>query len=121
VRSEHQDPVQIAEVFFTMSGTYAQANNSQVSAVDVMIENSRRNGKTVTLVDAMGGQPARLTSNPKLFMAMKTVAVSTNDITFELTLGATEGTVDHATEHTDATAIGAQDTPFSVLVSFTEA
>lgn len=107
--------LQVAQVLFTVSGTYAQADNGILSGVDALIENSRRNGKAVTLVDAMCGHPATKASDPTAILAMKTVAVSTNDVTFEITDG------DFATEFADATAVPAQARPFALLVSFTEA
>ena len=105
--------LQLAEVLFTVSGTYAQADNGSLAGVDALIENSRRNGKTVTLVDAMGGHPATKESDPAAFMGLKTVAVSTNDVTFEITDG------DFSTELANG-AVPAQSRPFALLVSFTE-
>jgi hypothetical protein len=107
--------LQVAQVLFTVSGTYAQADNGILSGVDALIEGSRRNGKTVTLVDAMCGHPATKASDPAAILGLKTVAVSTNDVTFEITNG------DFSTEFTDATAVPDQARPFAILVSFTEA
>ena len=107
--------LQVAQVLFTLTGTYAQADNGIVSAVATAIQNSRRNGKTVTLIDAMCGWKARIASDPSTYMALKTVAVSTADVTFEVTLNSM------STEYTDATALVATSTDFCMLVSFTEA
>lgn len=107
--------LQVAQVLFSLSGTYAQADNGIVSGVNTAIQNSRRNGKTVTLVDAMCGWQARKAADPATFLALKTVAVSTNDVTFEVTNN------DFSTEFTDATAIPSMSTDFCILVSFTEA
>lgn len=115
------DKLKVALVLFTMSGTYAQANNSQLLAVPTLIQNSRRNGKTVTLVDAMLWQAARSAADPDVLLGLKTVAISTADITFEITLGAGANALDTSTEFTDSTAIPAQDTPFGLAVLFTEA
>lgn len=115
------DGLQHAVVLFTMSGTYAQADNSTVAAVGAAITAQRRNGKTVTLRDVMIWQAARSQAAPGTLLAMKTLAVSTDAITFEITLSATENTIDLSTEFTDATAIPAQSTPFGVVVAFTEA
>lgn len=116
IKSNAVTDLQVAEILFTMSGTYAQADDSILTGVAALIQNSRRNGKTVTLVDAMRGQPASSPAGaPTTFMSIKTVAISTADITFEITLG------DYTTEYTDATAIATQDRPFSLLVAFTEA
>ena len=115
VKANAVTPYQVAEVLFTMTGTYAQADDSQLSAVGVAISNARRNGKTVTLVDACLGQPANKAATLTEILAAKTVAISTDDITFELTLD------DYTSEYTNATAIVAQNRPFSLLVGFTEA
>lgn len=114
------DGLQHAAVLFTMSGTYAQADNSTVAAVGAAISASRRNGKTVTLKDVMLWQAARKLSDPGILLGAKTLAVSTDAITFELTLGSTDNVLDISTEFTDATAIPTQSTPFGVLVSFVE-
>lgn len=105
---------QYAEVFFTMSGTYDQSANSSLVGVPTLIQNSRRNGKTVTMNGVMGGQPASKASAPDSMMATKTVAISSADVTFELTDG------DFSTELA-AAAIPAQSRPFSIVVAFTEA
>lgn len=115
------DTLQHAVVLFTMTGTYAQADNSTVAAVGAAITAQRRNGKTVTLKDVMLWQAARKQSDPGILLGCKTLAVSTDAITFELTLGSSDNVLDLSTEFTDATAIPAQSTPFGVLVSFTEA
>ncbi len=109
------ESLQIALVLFTMSGTYAQGDNSILSGVPTLIQNSRRNGKTVTMRGVCVGQVATKASDPTAFMSMKTVAISSSDVTFELTDN------HHTTEHADATAIPAQSQPFGLLVSFTEA
>jgi hypothetical protein len=110
------DTIQVAAVQFTIATTYtyAQADDGELSDVDDLIQDSRRNGKTVTLVDAMPGHHARKLSGNTI-MSLKTVAVSTAAITFEVTDG------DETTEYADSTAMVAQSTPFEVLVAFTEA
>lgn len=114
--SDSVDSLQVARVLFTMSSsdTYAQVDNSSLVGVATLIQNSRRNGKTVTLVDTMRGQHATKSSDPTAILSLKTVAISTNDITFEITDG------DETTELANG-AIPAQDRPFSLLVAFTEA
>lgn len=107
--------IQIARIKFTVSGTYAQADNGILSGIPTLIANSRRNGKTATLLDVMKGQRATKATDPTKFMSLKTVAVSTNDVTFEIT------NESETTEFTDATAVTAQDRPFEILVAFTEA
>lgn len=103
----------VARILFTMSGTYAQADDSILTGVAALISASRRNGKTITLVDCMCGSEAMSTTGTTL--ALKTPAISSADITFTLTTGG------FSTEHADATAIPSQARPFSLLVSFTEA
>lgn len=107
--------LQVVQILFTVSGTYAQADDGILSGVPTLINNSRRNGKTVTLVDAMCGHPATKAADAAQIMALTTVAVSGSDITFEITDG------DFTTEYADATAVEAQARPFALLVSFTEA
>lgn len=115
------DGLKVALVLFTMSGTYAQADNSQLLAVDQAIEDSRRNGKNVTMRDAMLWQCARSLTDPDVLLGLKTVAVSGADLTFEITLGGGANALDLTTEFTNATALPTQDTPFGVAVLFTEA
>ena len=114
--SDSVDSLQVARVLFTMSSsdTYAQADNSKLASVATLIQNSRRNGKTVTLVDVMRGQHATKSSDPTAIMSLSTVAISTADVTFALTDG------DETTELANG-AIPAQERPFSILVAFTEA
>lgn len=105
---------QLAEVLFTVSGTYAQADNAILAGVPTLIQNSRRNGKTVTMRAVMAGRPAtRADTNANL--TVKGAAISTNDVTFEVALA------NWSTEFTDATAVPSQNRPFSILVAFTEA
>jgi hypothetical protein len=106
-------------VLFTISGTYDQSANSKIAAVDAAIQNSRRNGKTVTLVDAVLYQPAFDTTSAGLLLGAKTIAVSGSDITFELTEGATAGVLDVSTELA-AAAIPAMGSPMGFLVTFIE-
>lgn len=102
------------DISFTMSGTYAQADDSKMLAVPTVIKDARRNGKTVTLVDAMLLQPARKESNHSTIIGANTVAISGSDISFQLTDG------DFSTELGNG-AIPAQGRPFVMRVSFTEA
>lgn len=104
---------QLAEVLFTVSGTYAQADNGILAGVPTLIQNSRRNGMAVTMRAVMAGRPAkRADTNAEL--PLKTVAISSSDVTFEIT-------TNWSTEFTDATAVPEQARPFSILVAFTEA
>jgi hypothetical protein len=117
-----QTPLQAALVLFTISGTYAQSDNSIVSAVATAIQDSRRNGKTVTLVDAMLYQAAfdASSSTAGLLLCAKTIAISGADITFELTESATANTIDVSTELSNGT-IPTLGSPLGFLVTFTEA
>jgi hypothetical protein len=113
-------PLMAAEVLFTVSGTYAQADNGILAGVPTLIQNSIRNGKTVNMKAVAPSHPATRQANPALMLGLKTVAISTNDVTFEITTTATEGTVDMSTEFDDATAVPAQDRPFAIIVFYTE-
>jgi hypothetical protein len=117
LRADFAQSVQLAEVLFTIATTetYAQANNAILSGVPTLIQNSRRNGKTVTMVGVCTSQAASKQSNPASILGMKTVAISSSDVTFEVTDG------DFTTEYADATAMTAQARPFGLLVAFTEA
>lgn len=113
--SDSVSSLQVARVLFTLSGTYAQADDAKLANVGTLIQNSRRNGKTVTLVAAMPGTNATKSSDPSAIMGLKSVAVASADVTFTVTDG------DNTTEYADATAMAAQNRPFSILVAFTEA
>ena len=107
--------LQVVQILFTVSGTYAQADDGILADIPSLINNSRRNGKTVTLVDAMCGHPATKESDAAETMALTTVTIVGSDITFEITDN------DFTTEFADATPVPAQARPFALLVSFTEA
>jgi hypothetical protein len=121
IEADGLSPLQQAVVYFTMSGTYAQADNGQVSDVDAAIEASLRNGKQVTLVDAVLVQPARKDSNKALMMGAKTVAVSGANITFEATEGATAHSYDGSTELANGAWPAHDSVNFGLLVTFTAA
>lgn len=107
--------LQEAEILFTVSGTYAQADNGILEGVPTLIQNSRRNGKTVTMRDVMLSTPAQSGVSPSTFLALKTLAISSNDITFEITDNS------YSSEYADATALPALMRPFAIKVAFTEA
>jgi len=111
--------LQHALVLFTISGTYAQADDSIIEDVDGAIQSSRRNGKTVTILDAMLWQPALTTTG--YILGAKTLTISSDDVTFAITKSSSLNTLDLSTEYTDATALPSLGTPFGFLVSFTEA
>lgn len=107
--------VQLAEILFTVSGTYAQADNSILTGIAALITASRRNGKSITLLGAAPSQNATEASDPSIYLGLKTVAVASADVTFEITLASP------TTEYTDATALPTLDRPFGIVVAFTEA
>lgn len=118
---DQRDPLGRSVAFFTMSGTYAQANSSILAGVAALIQGSRRNGKTLTMQAVQVRQLARKQGAEDVLLGLKTIAISTADITFKLTLGAGANAVDLATEFTDATLIPTQGTPFALEVLWTEA
>jgi hypothetical protein len=116
VQSDAVSNLQAALVTFTPSGTYDQDASEpiELTNVDEAIEQSRRNGKTVTLVDAVGYQDAPLADTPGTRHVPTTVAVATNDVTCDIyVLG--------GSEYTDDTALPTYQRPMGVLVTFTEA
>lgn len=93
----------------TFAGTYAQSDNAQITGLNTSIQNSRRDGRTVTLVDAMMEHPG---DEAGTVIGAKTVAISTNDLTAELTGS------DLSTEHANA-ALGSFVAPIGFRVSYT--
>lgn len=80
VKSDAYSAVQIAEVFVTPTGTYAQGATESIEVQNVAdaIQNSRRNGKTVTIIDAMGGQSAPTSAG--VHYHFKTAVVNSTDV-----------------------------------------
>ena len=107
--------VRIAEVLFTVTGTYdrSASESLEVLAVPTAIQNSMRNGTTVTLQSASSG-PAGLIGTDEYHC--EGVVVSTADVHCTLFKSGTAGGLEHA----DA-AIGTFNRPCSLLVAFTEA
>jgi hypothetical protein len=105
-----------AEVFCTVAGTYDQGatESLEVLLVPAAIENAMKNGKTVTLIDAMPCQTASKTTDPSLFMSLSAVSVSTTTVNAEIT------DEDFSTELA-AAAVPGQDRPFGFKVVFTVA
>lgn len=101
-------------VFFTckvsayFTGTYVQGDNAQLTSVHTAIANSLRSDRAITLVDAGFARPGLEAGTA---IGAKTVAVSTNDITLELT-GA-----DMSTEHAGA-ALGTMTEPVCFWVTY---
>jgi len=122
VRNDDSMPLKEAIVFFSLSGTYAQADNGIVSAVPTAIAAKLRDGKTVTMKAVSVGQIAKKSASAG-WVGMKTVAISSSDITFELTHSTANSpdatAVDLSTEFTDATAVPAMNGLLGIRVMFT--
>lgn len=101
--------IQSCFITATFSGTYAQADNAQIAAVGAGIAAVRRDGKTVTLVQACLAFPGDEAGS---IVGAKTVAVSTDALTMELT------TSDLSTEHSGA-ALGTFNAPIGFFVTYT--
>jgi len=114
IKSAAASQIQLAEIFVTPSGTYDQAASEsiEITNADQAIENSRRNGKAVTLISACGGQSAYDATND-LHYHFKTAVVSST--TVEATIFKVG-----STEAADA-ALPTFSGPMSVIVAFTEA
>lgn len=121
LRHNGPDPLQVGLVLFNLpeSAVYAQADNAQLQGVPALIQNARRNGKTVTLRSVALGRLAERDHTGR-FMGLKMIAIAGNDVTFEVTDSATVGTVDLTTELANGN-VPAQSAPFGLLVTFTEA
>jgi hypothetical protein len=115
IKSLANSQVQVAEIFVTPSGTYdtGASESIEITNADQAIENSRRNGKAVTLLSACGGQSAYDAAADKHWH-FKTAVVSST--TVECTIFEVGGS-----EHSNSTALPTFSGPMSVLVAFTEA
>lgn len=113
-KSVADSEVQIAEIYVTPTGTYdkSASESIEITNADQAIENSRRNGKAVTLIAAVGAQSAYDATNNKHYH-FKTAVVSST--TVECTIFEVGGS-----EAADA-ALPTFNQPMSVLVAFTEA
>lgn len=114
VKSLAASKVEVAEIFVTPTGTYDQAatESIEITNADQAIENSRRDGKAVTLISACGGQSA-YDKGANKHWHFKTAVVSST--TIECTIFEVGGS-----EQADA-ALPAYSGPMSVLVAFTAA
>jgi hypothetical protein len=114
VISDATSPVQVARILFTVAGTYAAADNGILTGVAALIGASRRNGGgTLNLIGVAPAQAASKASSPETYMGLKTCAISSADVTFEVTDNS------HTTEIADG-AFPSQARPFGILVSFIE-
>jgi len=94
----------------TFSGTYAQADNAQLTLVPTAIKDSMRLESTVTLLSAAFAQRGLESTTP--IGAGPLCTVSGTSITFQLTGS------DLTTEHASA-ALGTMNEPIWFFVSFT--
>jgi len=115
IKSRADSKVQVCEVFVTPSGTYDQAASESIEITNIAtaIANSKRNGKTATLIGACPGQSTFVTSTGYTYRWLTAVLNST--------------TVD-ATIYDDSTSAELADgtvptfgQPLSVLCAYTEA
>lgn len=113
IKSRADSYVQLAEITFTMSGTYDQdaSESVEITNAATLIQNSRRNGKTVTLIGACPGQSTMYAGTVYLF---KTASLSST--TVDATIFTAAGD-----EYTDDTALPTFAQQMSVIVAFTEA
>ena len=96
---------------FTITGTYVQGDNAQLTGVPAAIQARMAWGKTPTLLSVMFAAPG---DEAGTAIGAKTLAISTTTITMELTGG------DLSTEHTGA-ALGTVGKPIALRVCFTVA
>lgn len=113
IKSRADSYVQLAEITLAVSGTYDQdaSESIEITNIATLIQNSRRNGKTVTLIGACPGQSTIASGTTYLF---KTATL--NSTTVDATIFNSSGT-----EYTDDTALPTFAQPMSVIVAFTEA
>lgn len=94
---------------FTISGTYAQADDAQLLLVKTGIEDKLKNGWTVnTLLGACFAAPGDENGTP---IGVGAITISTATLSFQLTAG------DLTTEHASA-ALASIDAPIGIWVTF---
>lgn len=115
IKSLANSKIQVAEIFVTPTGTYdtGASESIEITNADQAIENSRRNGKAVTLISACGGQSAYDPTGAKHYH-FKTAVISST--TVDCTIFEVGGS-----EYANSTALPTLAGPMSVLVAFTEA
>jgi hypothetical protein len=107
----------LAQVLFSLSGTYAQADDGIIEDVDGAIQNAQQNGKTVTMLGASPGQHS-YNATTGVAVGVGACAISSDDVTFPVTLSTTKNAV--TTEFTNATALPSLSQPLGIFVSFVE-
>ncbi len=93
-----------------VAGTYASADNANAAAVGAAIAATRRDGRTITLLSAAFAAPGKLAAGTVI--GAKTVAVSTDALTMELTQG------DLSTEVADGALTDTFAEPIQLFVCF---
>lgn len=107
------DRIYQCDVFITITGTYAQADNASVLLLNTAIASSLRNGATINLRDACWASPGIQTiSGTDTKMGAMTTAISTTTMTFELT------DQTFAAEYADATSVGTTKEPIGFTVTY---
>lgn len=119
IRASDRDPLMLAAVYFTVTGTYVQADDATLLTVPDLIQNSRRNGKTATMKAVAMIQPARKASNGE-FLTLGSPTIDSTAIDFSIVDQASTTSISGTTELA-AGAVPAQGVPFGLLVTFTEA
>lgn len=102
--------VQNAVIHFTISGTYVQADDAQLTGVPAAMRTRMAGGKTPTLISAMFAAPGDEAGTP--IGAGPTITVSGTTLSFPLTGG------DLSTEHAGAT-LGTVGKPIAIRVCYT--
>lgn len=87
-------PIMSCVIAATFTGTYAQGNDSSILAIPTAIQDSRRDGKTVTMLSCCMEAPGLEATTP--IGAGPLFTISGADVVFPLT------TSDLATEHANA-------------------
>lgn len=118
IKGNDRDPLMFAAVYFTIAGTYVQADDATILAVPTLIQNSRRNGKTVTMISAAMWQPARKASNGHL-LTPSAVTIDSTAVDFGVVDQASATSIAGSTELA-AGAFPAQGVPFGLLIGFRE-
>lgn len=93
-----------------VAGTYASADNGSAAAVGAAIAASRRDGRTVTLLQACMAAPGKKADGTVI--GAKTVTVSTDALTMELTQA------DLSTEHADGALNNTFSDPIQLFVLY---
>lgn len=105
------------DIFVDFAGTYATADDATIASVATTIQNTRRNGKTVTIIGAGPGQPGFDGTTP-----MGAIGVLSHTDTSAVTEGTLKCTLSDGTltaEH-GASLLVAGARPVGIRVTFKE-